>query len=98
MPCREPPAVAELVRRTLAKDDLDRAFRRAARSVLGPALADAIERTLLLLEDTGRERLGDERMGRLRERFSAFDHPAAREILAWLDGHWIIGTEDLETQ
>jgi hypothetical protein len=37
-------------------------------------------------------------MGRLRERFSAFDHPAAREILAWLDGHWIIGTEDLETQ
>jgi hypothetical protein len=66
--------------------------------VLGPALADAIERTLLLLEDTGRERLGEERMGRLRERFSAFDHPAAREILAWLDGHWIIGTEDLETQ
>jgi hypothetical protein len=74
------------------------AFRRAAQAVLGPALADAIERTLLLLEDTGRERLGEERMGRLRERFSAFDHPAAREILAWLDGHWIIGTEDLETQ
>jgi hypothetical protein len=74
------------------------AFRRAAEAVLGPALADAVERTLLLLEDTGRERLGDERMGRLRERFSAFDHPAAREILDWLDGAWTIGTEDLETQ
>ena len=28
---------------------------------------------------------------RLRERFAAFDHPAAREIVAWLDGACAIG-------
>lgn len=74
------------------------AFRRACLQVLGPELADSVERTLLLLDDTGLDRLGEERHGNLRKRFGAFDHPAAREIMAWLDGAWRIGTEEIETQ
>ena len=74
------------------------AFRRAAEAVLGPDLADAVERTLLLLEDTGLDALGDERKDKLRARFAAFDHPAAREIVAWLDGAFVIGAEELQTQ
>ncbi|MDZ4369859.1 MAG: beta-N-acetylglucosaminidase domain-containing protein [Phenylobacterium sp.] len=74
------------------------AFRRAAVAVLGPELADGVERTLLLLEDSGLDGLGAERMERLRQRFGAFDHPAAREILAWLDGAFAIGAEELQTQ
>jgi len=73
------------------------AFRRAARAVLGSELADGVERTLLLLEDTGRDGLNDEQKTRLRARFEAFDHPAAREILAWLDGLFATG-EELQTQ
>lgn len=73
------------------------AFRRACLEVCGPELAESIERTILLLEDTGLDGLGEERHGNLKARFAAFDHPAAREILAWLDGHWRIGTEELET-
>ena len=34
----------------------------------------------------------------LRERYAAFDHPAAREILAWLDGHWNVSDELVQTQ
>jgi hypothetical protein len=74
------------------------AFRRAAREVCGAELADYLERAILLLDDTGLDRLGEERHGNLKRRFATFDHPAAREALAWLDGHWRIGTEDLETQ
>lgn len=74
------------------------AFRRAAEAVLGPDLADGVERTLLLLEDTGLTGLDEERKSRLRARFSAFEHPAAREILDWLDGAFAIGADELQTQ
>ena len=74
------------------------AFRRAATAVLGADLADALERTLLLLEDTGLQGLDETRKGRLRTRFAAFDHPAAREIVAWLDGAFQIGADELQTQ
>jgi hypothetical protein len=74
------------------------AFRRAAEAVLGADLADGVERTLLLLEDAGLEGITAEQKDRLTARFSAFDHPAAREILAWLDGVFAIGAEELQTQ
>ncbi len=74
------------------------AFRRAADAVLGSALADAVERTLLLIEDTGLKGLDEDRKTRLRARFAAFDHPAAREIVAWLDGAFDLGAEELQTQ
>ena len=74
------------------------AFRRAAQEVLGPELADGVERTLLLLEDAGLDGITDEQKARLHARFAAFDHPAAREILAWLHGAFAIGAEELQTQ
>lgn len=74
------------------------AFRRAAVAVLGPDLADGVERTLLLLEDAGLDGISPEQKARLHARFAVFDHPAAREILAWLDGAFAIGAEELQTQ
>lgn len=74
------------------------AFRRAARSVLGADLADGVERTLLLLEDAGLDGITADQKTRLHARFSAFDHPAAREIVAWLDGAFAIGADELQTQ
>jgi hyaluronoglucosaminidase len=64
-----------------------RAFDTAALAVAGPELAHALRRDLSLLQDTGLDRLGDA-AERLRERYGAFDHPAAREIVAWLDGKY----------
>lgn len=72
------------------------AFRRAATEILGPELAGQVERNLLDLNDAGLDRLG-ERRAKLRERYAAFDHPGAREIVAWLDGAYTV-TSELQTQ
>ena len=34
----------------------------------------------------------------LRERYAAFDRPAAREIVPWLDGYWAVTDELVQTQ
>lgn len=73
------------------------AFRRAAIEVLGASLADRIERDLGWLQDAGLDRLG-ERKPAFRERYAAIDHPAAREIVAWLDGAYAITGEEVQTQ
>jgi hypothetical protein len=73
------------------------AFDRAAEIVLGPELAERVRRDLLTLQDRGLDRLAERRVT-LRERYAAFDHPAAREILAWLDGHWDVTDELVQTQ
>ncbi len=89
------------------------AFARACRHVLGGAdqrdtdlggadqrdtdLAAAVQRDLVWLHDTGLDRLGDAAPV-LRARYSAFDHPAAREIVEWLDGGWRITDEIVRTQ
>jgi hypothetical protein len=65
--------------------DYGRAFTRAAREALGEDLAARVEGDLAALQDTGLDRL-DARAARLRERYAAFDHAGAREIVAWLDG------------
>lgn len=73
------------------------AFRRAAVAVLGEALADRLERDLGTLQDGGLDRLA-ERKQAVRDRYTAFDHPAAREIVAWLDGAFAITGEEVQTQ
>ncbi len=73
------------------------AFDRAAAEVLGEELAARVRRDLLSLHDRGLDRLGD-RLATLRERYAAFDHPAAAEIVAWLDGEWGVGDEMVQTQ
>jgi hyaluronoglucosaminidase len=73
------------------------AFAHAALHVLGPELAERLAKDLLALQDRGKDRLGD-RIATLRERYAAFDHPAAREIVAWLDGAWDVTDKEVRTQ
>jgi hypothetical protein len=77
--------------------DYGAAFARAARIVLGDELAERVGRDLIALQDRGLDRLG-ERRAALRSRYAAFAHPAAREILAWLDGQWNVTDELVQTQ
>lgn len=64
-----------------------RAFEAAATEVAGKRLGDLLRQDILLLQDTGLDRL-DAAAARLRKRYCEFDHPAAREVLAWLDGEY----------
>ncbi|HYE27873.1 MAG TPA: beta-N-acetylglucosaminidase domain-containing protein [Allosphingosinicella sp.] len=73
------------------------AWDGAAEAVLGHGLARRVRLDLLLLQDRGRDRLGD-RLPLLRERYAAFEHPAAREIVAWLDGRWEVRESLVQTQ
>jgi len=77
--------------------DYRAAFVRAARSVLGEELAERLGKDLLALQDRGLDRLA-ERRAVLRDRYAAFGHPAAREIVAWLDGWWTVTDELVQTQ
>jgi hypothetical protein len=74
------------------------AFRRAARDVLGEALAERVTADLLTLEDGGLKEMSEERRGALIERYSGFDHPAAHEIVGWLRGAYAVTGEELQTQ
>jgi len=69
-----------------------RAWDRAAEDVLGAELADVLRRHFRLFHDQGLGRI-DAQAPRIRERWSAFDHPAAQEVLAWLDGYWTVTRE-----
>lgn len=73
------------------------AFDQAAEAVLGAELAKRVRLDLLALQNRGRDRLGD-RLARLRERYAGFDHAAAREIVAWLDGRWEVTDAEVQTQ
>ena len=74
------------------------AFARACREVLGDGpLAEAVRADLIPLQDTGLDRLG-EAAAALRAQYAAFDHPAAREIVDWLDGGYRITDEIVRTQ
>ena len=73
------------------------AFRNAAEIVLGADLARHVERHLGLFQDWGLDRLEPDAITRLRQRYAAYDHPGAREIVAWLDGAYRVTREMMET-
>ncbi|MFM8374870.1 MAG: hyaluronidase, partial [Phenylobacterium sp.] len=77
-------------------DDYDygAALAASAREVLGADLAELVRRHLILLNDTGRDRMDPAVRDRLRTRYAEFDHAAAREIVDWLDGRWVM-TRDM---
>ena len=72
------------------------AFLAAAVQAWGEELALRVQADLLSLQDAGLERLG-ERRATLRERYAAFDHAAAREIVDWLDGGYAITPDEMQT-
>jgi hypothetical protein len=76
--------------------DYGAAFSEAAIEVLGADLAAVVRGHLGVLQDSGLDRLDEAAKARLRARYGAFDHPAAREILAWLGGAWAISRAELE--
>lgn len=71
------------------------AFERAATQILGPDLALCVAGDIYALQDSGLDRLGKQ-AEELRERYARFDHPGAREIVAWLDGAYRFKDEWLE--
>jgi len=72
------------------------AFRRAAAEVLGEELAAALERNLTQVQGLGLDRLTEENVRRMRARYEGFDHPGARELLAWLDGAYRVTLAEIE--
>ena len=72
-------------------------FREAAQTALGPELGTRIYEDALMLQDIGLDRLGD-KADYLRARYRDIDHPAAREIISWLDGGYRITDEIVRTQ
>jgi hyaluronoglucosaminidase len=73
--------------------DPDAAFAWCGAVALGSELAQMLRDDLELLQDKGREAVQH-----LRARYAAIDHPAAREIVAWLDGFWSITRAEIESQ
>lgn len=71
------------------------AFRRAARAICGPDLADLLEEDLTALHDEGLGAMAPARRAALRARYAERDEPCAREIVAWLDGAFEPGDEVL---
>ena len=99
------PTLTQIPAQTLAQSyrlgldyEYGQAFHTAAENVLGADLAAEVKADLLLLQDTGLARLTDERKADMRQRYSAFDHPAAQEILRWLDGDYQVTDELVQTQ
>ncbi len=70
----------------------------ALAEVLGAELADLVRVDLKWLQDIGLDRLAGNEKDELRRRYRALTHPAAREILDWLDGYWAITGEAVRTQ
>ena len=97
------PTLSQIPAITLAESyrlgdryEYGRAFQTAAREVLGEALAAAVERNLTQFQGFGLDRLTEENMSRMRPRYAGFDHPGAREIVAWLDGAYRITLAEIE--
>jgi hypothetical protein len=74
------------------------ALQAAALEVCGEAIAARLTADLLTLQDGGLDEISETRRVTLKERYAAFDHPAAREVVAWLDGAYAITGEELQTQ
>jgi hypothetical protein len=69
-----------------AQYDAASAWQNAADTVLGSALRDQVAHDLTTLHDEGRAALSKAQISALRRTYMGFLHPAAAEIVAWLDG------------
>lgn len=73
------------------------AFAEAGRVLFGAELTAMLQDDLIALNDMALERLGDRRTT-LRDRYAAVDHPAAREVVGWLDGDDLVTDDEVQTQ
>jgi hypothetical protein len=73
-------------------------MRRAAATVLGEELAALLPEDVLTLQDVGLERIDVDEVARLRERYGAFDHEGAREIMRFLDGEYLTSEQVVQEQ
>ncbi len=71
------------------------AFREVATELLGAELAGLLQADLLKLQDSGYDRLN---IPPLRASYAALDHPAAREVVRWLDGLDLMTDAEVQTQ
>ena len=94
---RIPMLTLEMLYRDAAYDPVN-AFRAAAEEICGPALARTIGEDLTAFQDRGLNEMTDKEKAALRSRYAAFDHPCAREIVLWLEDHWRITDEIVQTQ
>lgn len=83
---------------TGAEYQYGQAWRRAAEAVLGADRAHRLQRHLGLLNDTGLDNIAPDTAERMREQWSAEDHPAALEILKFLSGGYRFSREDIDAQ
>jgi hyaluronoglucosaminidase len=74
------------------------AFDRAAADVWGEALARRLRADLISFQDRGRDRMTEARRAELCGIYAGFDHPAAREVIAWLEGAYEVDDELVRTQ
>lgn len=73
-----------------------RALERAAAEVLGEALGQAVCRNLTQFQGFGLDRLTPDMVSRMLARYTAIDHPGAREVVAWLKGDYWMNTAEVE--
>jgi hyaluronoglucosaminidase len=73
------------------------AFQEAARAMVGEELAGMLLCDMFALMDAGLDRLGDE-LEPLRARYNDLSHPAAKEVVMWLDGAYSISLEAMRAQ
>lgn len=69
----------------------------AAVRMVGPTLADMIRADIMSFQDLGLTKLANRRET-LIERYQSIQHPAAQEILAWLQDEYAATTEMVQTQ
>lgn len=77
--------------------DYGAAFDVAAERLFGAALGQMLAVDLASFQVAGVERLGG-RAAELRARYAGRAEPAAREIVAWLDGAYLMTDEEVRTQ
>lgn len=74
------------------------AFVAAARQCYGGELASALETDLLTLNDAALDRISPERRAALCAKYRAFNHPAAAEVVRFLEGGYKMTSEEVQTQ
>lgn len=74
------------------------AFADAARQCYGSELAGALEADLLTLNDAALDRVAPERRAVLAAKYRAFAHPAAAEVVTFLEGGYAMTSAEVQTQ